>query len=181
MKVRGEEKRRGEPSVNHSTRVRNVVTDLKHHDTGTGILLPVFAFVAVMVLLSSWTSTKGPGIVRTTWSCEPAFYRVAYDCTPYRVSSVDWRTIVHPIECCMQLRLASQHHRTWRTIVCPKRFEASQHSKTYCPTTYITFSDISLCTTAQIIVLRVRILLPYLAYDCAPCRVFSSHICWNHM
>ena len=58
MKVRGEEKRRGEPSVNHSTRVRNVVTDLKHHDTGTGILLPVFAFVAVMVLLSSWTSTS---------------------------------------------------------------------------------------------------------------------------
>ena len=67
MEVRGEERRGGEPSVNHSTRVRNVVTET--------ILLPaVFAFVAVMVLLSSWTSTKGPGIVRMTSSCEPAFY-----------------------------------------------------------------------------------------------------------
>ena len=48
---RGEERRGGEPSVNHSTRVRNVVTET--------ILLPaVFAFVAVMVLLSSWTSTS---------------------------------------------------------------------------------------------------------------------------
>ena len=55
---RGEEKRRGEPSVNHSTRVRNVVTET--------ILLPaVFAFVAVMVLLSSWTSTYRPCKVHT--------------------------------------------------------------------------------------------------------------------
>jgi hypothetical protein len=28
MEVRGEERRGGEPSVNHSTRVRNVVTEL---------------------------------------------------------------------------------------------------------------------------------------------------------
>jgi len=48
---RGEERRGGEPSVNHSTRVRNVVTE-------TNLLPAVFAFVAVMVLLSSWTSTS---------------------------------------------------------------------------------------------------------------------------